>query len=293
MKASKNWPWAKYLFALSYGLREFNQEIDEPFTIGLRGSPEQITALQERLLFFDHPLRERFSKKLMETPSFSLDHAKKCWKEIGPHDPVPEGLLFELSTDCWPVGELHEERQLISSLLDAHPRYQKALAFFLPAFRSVMMEREVSATVKRNTAWVATTALPNIVPGPHQVMTIPFEAGSDFVVLTFNELRMTMALTALSGVRVHPRELITQCAIVLSMAKAAQMVATQTLSKMPAGAGVVVKGAVAYAFTRAMGEAIVLYLVTGRASGRDFFTSRVDFWIKPGMAYIKEKLGKK
>lgn len=301
----KTGQWVRELQRLDW--RHLNKKTQRPFLIGLSGSQEERKTLQELLVFFDHSLRERFSKKVEETPSFSSEHIKRFFVEIpeGQSSSVP--LLFELclstqipgATPSWPryqLSTLENKESLLKQcelILEEHHSYAEALSYAFPLFRSLMLERVVSRTVTLNTAWVTTTALPNIVPGAHQLMTIPFEASSDFVVLTFNELRMMMELTGLCGIEVRPRELFTQAVMVLSMAKIAQMSATQILSKAPAGAGVVVKGAVAFAFTKAMGEAVILYLITGRTQGKDFFIQRIDHWYRPGMDYIKRKLGKK
>jgi hypothetical protein len=279
--------WSDLLKRLDW--RIINEQTSRPFKILLSGDEPVLLDLQTALFSFKHPLRARFETAFLLNEQRARENSTESFI-ISDGNALPNfSFLFELTTRedigprPWPVYvwplEVHKQKDLLRTLLDQFPHFQEALAFHFPAFREVMIEREVLSTVRLNTAWVATSALPNIVPGPHQLLSIPMEAGSDFVVLTINELRMMIRLTGLSGLVVHPRELFTQVLIVLSMAKIAQISATQLASKIPGGVGLMMKGGIAYAFTRAMGEAIVLYLVTGRAQGKDFFLKRTENWL--------------
>lgn len=300
MKA-KNWGasilqggrWLRELKRLDW--RRLNREAQKDFRLALYGSEQERDELTQALGTLIHPLSSRLKGEQATAGVFDRTCLDGADSNVAPLFGL--SLSSDIPETPWPVyrwpKEAQAQKALVQDILDHFPAYQLALAAKLPRFRGPMMEREVMKTVHLNTTWVTASALPNLLPGPHQLMTAPLEASSDFVVLTLNEIHLMMSLTAIVGLRVHPKELFTQAVIVLSMAKLAQMSATQLLSKLPAGAGLVAKGAVAYAFTRAIGEAIILYLVTGRAQGRDFFTSRIDVWFKPGIAYIRQKIGKK
>jgi len=279
--------WSDLIKRLDW--RVVNRQTARPFKIVITGQGPVFDDLKSTLFSFKHPLRHRFEESFITNEQRTKDASTSRLILSDGQVQDDSEILFELTTASldedrlWPVFpwplDLEQQRRLVVDLLDQFPHYQEALAFHFPLFREVMIEREVLSTVRLNTFWVTTSALPNIVPGPHQLLSAPLEASSDFVVLTLNELRMMIRLTGLSGLVVHPRELFTQVIIVLSMAKVAQMSATQLASKIPAGVGVMMKGGIAYAFTRAMGEAIVLYLVTGRAQGKDFFLKRMENWL--------------
>lgn len=115
----------------------------------------------------------------------------------------------------------------------------------------------------QNGLWAAGTSLGNIVPGVQQAVTAPVEGATDFTVLTFNELRMVFLIAGISGRIIDPLKLIPELAIMLGGAKGAQMLATQTIGKVPAGAGSFLKAGIAYAFTFAIGEAVYLNLNYG------------------------------
>lgn len=274
--------WSDLLKRLDW--RVINEQTSRPFKILISND------LETELFRFNHPLRSRFESAFQQNEQRAFEQSSPFFCLSDDEAVFKQSFLFELTSRedisgrawpvyVWPTNQA-SQKLLVKSILDQFSHYQEALAFHFPVFREVMIEREVLSTVRLNTAWVATSALPNIVPGPHQLLSVPIEAGSDFVVMTLNELRMMIRLTGLSGLVIRPAELFTQMVIVLSMAKIAQVTATQLASKIPGGVGVVVKGGIAYAFTRAMGEAIVLYLVTGRAQGKDFFHQRVDKWLR-------------
>ncbi len=280
--------------------RVVNRKTEKPFKIVLLGSPDEQEQLMTMLFSFPHYSAQFFKDLLPQLPSFDRTHSEPYLIHLSDLTELADVInqtkdsLFILTmnsnllvhTSQIPVFNWQEmpEAKTIHKMLDQFSGHAFALSFVFPLFRRSMIEREIKQTAMQNTTWVVSTSLPNLIPGPHQIFTAPFEAASDFVVLTINEFKLMMALTGLLGQKVQPLKLWMQASVVLAMAKTAQVSATQIISKVPAGGGLIVKGAVSYAFTRAMGEAIVLTWITGRVQSLSFFKNRLQAFMAEGKA---------
>lgn len=93
---------------------------------------------------------------------------------------------------------------------------------------------------------------------------VVFVPGADMPVLTLNQLRLVLRIAAAHGVEVD-RERIAEILAVVGSGLAFRTVARQALGVLP-GVGWAVKGAVAYAGTRAMGEAARRYFAERAAA---------------------------
>ncbi|MBR9976558.1 MAG: hypothetical protein KFH87_00600 [Bacteroidetes bacterium] len=181
---------------------------------------------------------------------------------------------------------------LAEEIIESHPELRFALSHSFPAFRNAHAHREIRETAMQNASWVLFTAAPNIVPNPAQLFTAPAEALSDFVVMTTNEIKLMFELVALTGRRVQPMRMLPELGIILGLAKLAQLTATNLTGKIP-GAGLVIKGGVAYAFTSAIGEALYIYQIAGVRVGRDFIEARAQVWMEEGKQFAQRLLRRK
>jgi uncharacterized protein (DUF697 family) len=152
---------------------------------------------------------------------------------------------------------------IVEEILNDNDKLGAALAFNFPAFRSNISRKKISEIARQNAIWAAGTSVANIIPGPQQIITAPLEGFSDFTVLTANELRMVFITAGICGRKIEPLKLIPELMIMLGGAKGAQILATQTLGKVPAGAGNILKAAIAFAFTFVIGEAVFLNMNYG------------------------------
>ena len=80
--------------------------------------------------------------------------------------------------------------------------------------------------------------------------------GVDLPVLTLNQIRLVLRLEQAYGHEIDPRERLPEIAATLGVGFGLRAVARELLDLVPV-AGWAVKGAVAYAGTRALGEAAV------------------------------------
>jgi uncharacterized protein (DUF697 family) len=91
-----------------------------------------------------------------------------------------------------------------------------------------------------------------------------FVPGADLPMLTLNQLRLLLRLEQAYGLDVDPRERLPELAATLGAGLGLRALARELLDRVPV-AGWAVQGAVAYAGTRALGEAAIRRL---EAAGR-------------------------
>ena len=166
-------------------------------------------------------------------------------------DPSLEARVpFVLATDIVRVQTgsafpLEEIARVIAHKLDEKAAY---LAARVPVLRRATCEELTSRYAKRAALIGAAVFVP----------------GADMPALTLNQIRLVLLIAAAHGVEVD-RERLPEILAVVGSGFALRTAARQVLGAVPV-AGWLVKGAVAYAGTRAVGEAAVRYFAARAAS---------------------------
>jgi uncharacterized protein (DUF697 family) len=124
------------------------------------------------------------------------------------------------------------------------------LAARVPVLRRAVCEWLVAAFAKKNGLIGAAVFIP----------------GVDLPVLALNEIRLILRLEQAYGLAIDPRERLPEIAATLGVGFGLRAVTRELLDFVPV-AGWAVKGAVAYAGTRALGEAAVRRLEVGAPGG--------------------------
>jgi uncharacterized protein (DUF697 family) len=114
------------------------------------------------------------------------------------------------------------------------------LAGRLPALRGAVCERIVASFARKNGVLAAAVFVP----------------GADLPLLTLNQVRMLLRLDQAYGLELDPRERLPEIAATVGAGLGLRTVARELLDVVPV-AGWAVKGGVAYAGTRALGEAAI------------------------------------
>jgi hypothetical protein len=90
-------------------------------------------------------------------------------------------------------------------------------------------------------------------------------------------------LIGILGERIQFKHIL-ELIFVLGLAKISREIAVLLLKAIPARASLMVRGALAYAFTWAIGEAIVFFIVAKQRVGWSFLMQRVKFHYREGLA---------
>jgi len=124
------------------------------------------------------------------------------------------------------------------------------LAARVPVLRRAVCERLVASFAKKNGIIGAAVFIP----------------GVDLPVLALNEIRLILRLEQAYGLAIDPRERLPEIAATLGVGFGLRAVTRELLDFVPV-AGWAIKGAVAYAGTRAIGEAAIRRLEVGAPGG--------------------------
>jgi uncharacterized protein (DUF697 family) len=127
-----------------------------------------------------------------------------------------------------------------------------SLAARVPVLRGAVCDALISSSARR--CGIAAAAI--------------FIPGADLPVLLLNQIRMVLRLEQVYGLDADPRERAPELLATIAAGFGFRAVARQLLGVIPV-AGWAVQGAVAYAGTRALGEAALKRLETGMPGGDD------------------------
>lgn len=155
-----------------------------------------------------------------------------------------------------------------SALLDEHEEDWLPLACNFSGFRPMVSERLIWKIAKENALFTVATSLPNIVP---TVLALPWAVGefaSDTVFLTVNQIRLSFLLAAAHGKDVSYDSQSVKIGSIAGVALGWRAIARQIVSKVPAGAGLVPKGLIAFAGTYVVGRALEHWFREGTPLGR-------------------------
>jgi len=267
---------------------EVNRLTQQNFYIGLVGTAEDIRKMREWLASFPYYLaypgieqrirseRRVMDKHVAEIPAVNGEYDEKLIKsanfciaaETAAND------VRKHKTDVY-IFDPFDNDNLPAQILSNHHDLRFGLSNTFPVFRPKHANREIENTAFQNTLWVVVSGVPGSIPGPHQALAAPIEGITDFTILTVNEVKMMFELVGISGFQVRPLHRLLEFGFILATAKLAQSLAAFLAARTPAGSRLVVKGAIAYAFTWAIGEAIFFSLSSGHKFGKRLFRKRV------------------
>jgi hypothetical protein len=156
----------------------------------------------------------------------------------------------------------------VDEILSRRPDLAIPLAAELLAFRPEVSRRIIKKVAKENALFALATAVPDIAP----FISLPWAIGefaSDTAVLTANQIRMAFILAAANDRDLGYREQKGEVASIILGAFGWRAMARELVGKIPFGAGLVPKAAIAYAGTRVVGLSIERFYRLGQAFTRE------------------------
>jgi hypothetical protein len=168
-------------------------------------------------------------------------------------------VLYEAGLPC-PRGAFRylpdNPQQTVEEILEEHEDLSLALARRFPPFRKTVVDGIVQAVCRENTLFAVTTALPNIVPTFLELPWAFGEFASDTVFLTVNQIRMAFMIAAACGSEVGFGQQKLEIGSIAAAAFGWRAIARELAGKIPLGAGLIPKGAIAYAGTYLVGKGL-------------------------------------
>lgn len=277
-------------------MHKINRACQQNLQIGLIGSPEMIEEMIKWLISFPYaslnlPIggnykvfnKKEVMKRLILVPTLAggeingnlIKASNFCIVEPCLADAVKEHHLEVYIFDINDAG-------LAAQILANHERIRFTLSHNFPVFRPEHAKIEIQETATQNAAWVFISALPSFLPAPHRMIVAPLEIFADFIVLTVNEIKLMFEIIGLMGEKIQLKHVL-DITLLFSLAKASKEIATLILRSIPYQSALVVKAALAYAFTWAIGETMVFFVVTRQRVSLDFVIRRMRYHFKQGL----------
>ncbi len=233
--------------------------------------------MMKRLVFLTVSAGEEINEEILNTSDFCIV------------EPSLVNQVKQLRSEIYPFDQ--HDTQLAAQIIANHERIRFALSHNFPVFRPEHAKIEIQETAIQNTAWVFISTLPTFLPAPHRTIVAPLEAFADFVVLTVNEIKLMFELIGLLGEKIQFKHII-EFVFVFSLAKISREIAVLILKSIPTKVSLLVNGALAYAFTWAIGEAIVAFIVTRQRVGWRFLMQRVKYHYRAGLLSARNMMKK-
>jgi uncharacterized protein (DUF697 family) len=156
----------------------------------------------------------------------------------------------------------------IRAILRTHKEFAIALARNFPPFRRQVTGKIIRDVSRENAFFAFFAALPNVMPGLAELLWAPAEFATDTAFLTVNQIRMAFLLAAASDLEVGYTEQKGQVASIIASAFGWRALARELAGKVPFGAGLIPKAAIAYAGTYAVGRSLERYCRIGYGFSR-------------------------
>jgi len=167
--------------------------------------------------------------------------------------------IYEEGLPC-PAGAFtfyrEQPQRTVEEILRAREDLGLPLARHFYPFRKPVANRIIETISRENAAFAVLTAVPDIVPS---MVALPWAVGefaSDTAFITMNQVRMAFLLAAASDREVGYREQRMEIASIVAGAFGWRALARELAAKIPWGAGLIPKAAIAYAGTYTLGQGL-------------------------------------
>ena len=152
----------------------------------------------------------------------------------------------------------------ITQVLREHEDLGLPLArHFLP-FRRAVVHQIVHTVSRENALFALATSLPNVIPSLIELPWALGEFASDTVFITANQVRMAFLVAAACDRDVGFANQLPEVGSIVAGAFGWRAIARELAGKMPMGAGLIAKGAIAFAGTFVVGKGLEHFHHHGR-----------------------------
>ena len=217
----------------------------------LTGMPPNPSSTVERLDRVPKNL-ERYDIILVHAPGPSTPY-----KTIRDRAGLRSDRVFDLSTTDRPDWAHRVRQQIVDHATDD----LAALGRWFPAFREQSAARVIHDTARANAQFALIANIPTVIP----ILGSLASVGADLLVLTKNQLIMSIKLAAIHGRPLDDRmKLLREIAPVAGVGLGWRTLAREAASFIPLAGGTIPKVAIAYSGTFATGRALDFYFRFGK-----------------------------
>ena len=262
----------------SISLQAVRKEATRPVAVALVGTEDRRREVLRRL----YPGRDPASSFPLVRTFASISGEDGFPSERGSYDIVLDAGGGWAATDAnisvFSVEDLGGWEKTVERVLAEKPELRLALARRFPGLREPVARDIIGETALANAQFAMLNALPGVVP--LLGLLLPTTAVGDMLLLAKNQAMMVYRLAACYGMPLDPRSRARDILPLVGNAFGWRALARELVGAVPAGVGVVARGAIAYAGTQAIGEAMRRLYATGEsptsAALKEFYRRSLD-----------------
>ncbi|MCW3055907.1 MAG: hypothetical protein JWN14_5077 [Chthonomonadales bacterium] len=275
----------------SISVAEIAREADRPLNVAIIGAPD-VRAEAHTALYSDPGSIALQSGALPVAPALHGYDALTTEANF-PNQPGIFDFVLDLGngsreglpagTTVYSIRELGGWEATLDRIVEDRPDIELALARSFPIFRSRVAQRIINATAMTNAQFTMLTGIAAAFP-----LLAPLLAASslsDIMILTKNQIMMSLRLAAIYGLEVDYRSRMKELAPILANAFGWRAIARELIGAVPV-VGVVAKPAISYAGTVTVGKAAQVYYQTGE----NLSVAQLRHIYKEAYAVSREKL---
>ena len=228
---------------------EVRQRAERPLAVGLVAAESSAYADMEDFLM---PQAVSHDKRVQALQSVH----RAC-------DPdIPEKydlVLYEQGLPCPATAFTFfrdDPARTVEEIVSARDDLGLVLARNFYPFRKPVVDRIINSVARENAIFAVASALPNVVPSLLEIPWALGEFASDTAFITMNQVRMAFLVAAASDKQVGYEKQLAELISIAAGAFGWRALARELVGFIPLGAGLIPKGAIAYAATYVLGKGL-------------------------------------
>jgi uncharacterized protein (DUF697 family) len=263
------------------------REAGRPISVALVGNAD--LRREARVGLFSAPGVESATGSALPEPSFLQEFDSTATDDGFPTDPAVFDVVIDVGggrrdapagARIYSVSELGGWEAALDRILEDRPSTALALARNFPVFRRRVANNIIAGTATANAQFALVTGITAAFP----VLSIllPVNSLSDMLMLTKNQVMMTLRLAAAYGLDIYFRSRLKELAPILFGWRA---VARELVGAVPV-VGFVARAGIAYAGTVTVGKSAMIYYETGENISK----AQLQRWYQEALEASKEKI---
>lgn len=270
-------------------ISEIQREANRPISLAIVGNSEQRDEIRAALYAGSRQLTQPIS---IPEPAFVQEYEDTSEAAGFPRDAGVFDLVLDTGggrvdppegARIYAFHELGGWEPTLTRLLDDRPDLALPLARSFPAFRKMVAERIIATTATVNAEFALVTGI--TAAFPILSFLLPVNGLSDILMLTKNQMMMTLRLAAAYGLDIDYKHRLKEIAPILVNAFGWRALARELVGMVPF-VGFLARAGIAYAGTVTVGKAAQTYYETGENISREQLTR----WYKDALTASKERI---
>ncbi len=274
----------------SISVNDIVREAGRPVSVALVGNPDLRREARNALFVAEDGLEHTVSA--MPEPSFLQEFDSTAGDAGFPTEPNVFDIVFDVGSGrkeepegvhIYSITEIGGWSPTLDRILEDRPDLALALARNFPVFRRRVANSIIVITATANAQFALVTGITSAFP--LLSLILPVNGLSDMLMLTKNQIMMTLRLAAAYGLEISFQNRIKELAPILMNAFGWRAVSRELVGAIPV-VGFVARAGIAYAGTVTVGKSAMVYYETGEKISKD----QLKRWYQEALEASRDKI---